>query len=258
MNKSISDHTFVVIDLETTGISRYDRICEIGMIRIEGNEIVDRFDTLFQPDCNITNTIFHGIEGWMVKDAPRFSDIADQVADYIKDTVLIAHNAPFDMRFIRYEFQRLHTDLSNFALCTLKLARKLHPRFPSHRLDYILREYDIINEHHHRAIYDAESSARLFLQMQHRLEEAGLDTIGSLKKWGLPYDHKWGEETVVEISDCDCTLITRDNLESLTCLPSPALSSSAPAPPLPSLSSPVFQPDHPVHDNWDSCKMQYP
>jgi DNA polymerase III epsilon subunit family exonuclease len=214
MNKSISDHTFVVIDLETTGISKLDRICEIGMIRIEGSEIVDRFDTLVNPEFNITNTIFHGIENWMVKDAPRFIDIADQVADYIKDTVLIAHNAPFDMRFIRYEFQRLRTDLSNLALCTLKLARKLHPRFPTHRLDFMLREYDIINEHHHRAVSDAESSARLFLQMQPRLENAGLDTISSLKKWGLPYDHKWCEETLVENNNRGCELITRDHVIS--------------------------------------------
>jgi len=212
MNRSLIDHTFVVIDLETTGISRFDRICEIGMIRIEGNEIVDRFDSLINPGVSINNTIFHGIENWMVKDAPSFRDIADQVADYIRDTVLIAHNAPFDMRFIRYEFQRLNTDLSNFALCTLKLARKLHPRFPSHCLDYMLREYDIINEHHHRAVSDAESSARLFLQMKHRLEEAGIETISSLKKWGLPYNHKWCEETVVENSNCDFELVTRDNL----------------------------------------------
>jgi DNA polymerase III epsilon subunit family exonuclease len=212
MNRLLIDHTFVVIDLETTGISRFDRICEIGMIRIEGNEIVDRFDSLINPGVSITNTVFHGIENWMVKDAPFFRDIADQVADYIRDTVLIAHNAPFDMRFIRYEFQRLNTDLSNVALCTLKLARKLHPRFPTHRLDYMLREYDIINEHHHRAINDAESSARLFLQMQHSLEKAGLDTIRSLKKWGLPYDHNWCEETLVENSNCECELLTRDNM----------------------------------------------
>ncbi len=212
MNKSLIDHTFVVIDLETTGISRFDRICEIGMIRIEGNEIVDRFDSLINPGVSINNTVFHGIENWMVKDAPSFRDIADQVADYIRGTVLIAHNAPFDMRFIRYEFQRLNTDLSNVALCTLKLARKLHPRFPTHRLDYMLREYDIINEHHHRAVNDAESSARLFLQMQHRLEEAGIETISSLKKWGLPYDHKWCENTLVENSKCGCELMTRDSL----------------------------------------------
>jgi len=212
MNKSLHDHTFVAIDLETTGISRYDRICEIGMIRIEGGEIVDRFDTLINPDVSITNTIFHGIEDWMVKDAPCFRDIADQIADYIKGTILIAHNAPFDMRFIRYEFQRLNTDLSNFALCTLKLGRKLHPRFPTHRLDYMLKEYDIINEHHHRAVSDAESSAHLFLQMQHRLEEEGIDTIHSLKKWGLPYDHKWCDEILVSDNGRKCELITRDHL----------------------------------------------
>ena len=212
MNKSLREHTFVVIDLETTGISKYDRICEIGMIRIEGCEIVDRFDTLINPKVNITNTVFHGIEDWMVKDAPCFGDIADKVADYIRGTILIAHNAPFDMRFIRYEFQRLNTDLSNFALCTLKLARKLHPRLPTHRLDYMLREYDIINDHHHRAVCDAESSAHLFLQMQQELEQSGLDTINSLKKWGLPYDHTWCEETVVENHNGNFELLTRENL----------------------------------------------
>jgi len=104
------------------------------------------------------------------------------------------------------------TDLSNLALCTLKLARKLHPRFASHRLDYMLRKYDIINEHHHRAVYDAEGSARLFLQMRQQLENAGILTISSLNKWGLPYDHKWCEETIIKNNSGDFELLTRDKL----------------------------------------------
>ena len=62
MNRPFSDYTFVVIDVETTGISRFDRICEIGMTKIIDNSIVDKFETLINPRVNITNTVFHGIE----------------------------------------------------------------------------------------------------------------------------------------------------------------------------------------------------
>ena len=88
MNRSLIDHTFVVIDLETTGISRFDRICEIGMIRIEGNEIVDRFDSLINPGVSINNTVFHGIENWMVDDAPVFRGLSPLVVDFMEDKLV--------------------------------------------------------------------------------------------------------------------------------------------------------------------------
>jgi len=212
MHMLLKDYMYVVIDLETTGVTRFDRVCEIGMTKVIKNRIVDKFETLINPQVAITNTFFHGIEDWMVDGAPVFKDVAWQVAEFIKGAVLIAHNAPFDMRFMRYELQRLGTDLSHYALCTLKLARRLHPEFPYHRLDYLLGEYDLVNEWPHRAGTDAYCEARLFLEMKRRLEENRLETMDSLKIWGLPYDHRWCEKIDIKRYRRKVRTLTRDDL----------------------------------------------
>jgi DNA polymerase-3 subunit epsilon len=212
MHMPLKDYTYVVIDLETTGLTRFDRVCEIGMTKVIKNRIVDKFETLINPQVAITNTYFHGIEDWMVKGAPVFKDAAWQVAEFIKGAVLIAHNAPFDMRFMRYELQRLGTDLSHYALCTLKLARRLHPEFPYHRLDYLLGEYNLVNDWPHRAGTDAYCEARLFLGMKRILEENRLETMEALKIWGLPYDHRWCSKINVSRRANKTKLLTRDDL----------------------------------------------
>jgi len=213
MDRPFNDYTFVVVDVETTGISRFDRVCEIGMTKIMYGEIVERFESLINPGVSITNSMYHGIENRMVEDAPRFIDLSPRIIDFMKDAVLIAHNAPFDMRFLRYEFQRFGTDLSHLALCTLKLSRRLNPEFPTHRLDYLMGQYDIVNEWHHRAGADADSSAKLFLRMQDRLAVIGRDTLGSLKSWGLPYDHRWCEEMASGRGPGGVCTVTRDDLD---------------------------------------------
>ena len=203
--------TFVVIDVETTGVSRFDRICEIGMTKITHGRIVDNLETLINPGVMITNACFHGIEDWMVEDAPPFRDVAKHIARFMGGAVLIAHNAPFDMRFMRYELQRMDTDLSHFALCTLKLARSLHPEFPYHRLDYLLERYGIINEWPHRAGTDAYSEAQLFLQMKHLLLINGLKDFESLQSRRLAYNHNWCRKTDIKCSNT-VKLLTRDDL----------------------------------------------
>jgi DNA polymerase-3 subunit alpha (Gram-positive type) len=211
MDRPLDEHTFVVVDVETTGVSQYDRICEIGLTKIVNREITDKLETLINPCTTITNTIFHGIQDWMVEEAPTFDEVAAKIAGFIDRTVLIAHNAPFDMRFLRYELQRLDTDLSHRALCTLKISRQLHPDFFSHKLDYLLERYNIINECPHRAGTDADSEAKLFLEMKQKMEQNGLDTLKSLKKWGLPYEHFWCDSIEVPNSD-NGRLFTRDDL----------------------------------------------
>ncbi len=211
-NRPFSDHTFVVIDVETTGITRFDRICEIGMTKISNGKIVDKLETLINPNLRIMNTIFHGIKDWMVEDAPVFEDVAWQIAKFIRRAVLIAHNAPFDMRFMRYEFQRLDTDLSHYALCTLRLARRLHPDFSYYRLDYLLEKYGIVNEWPHRAGADADCEAKLFLQMKRRLQTSGLETLKSLKVWGLPYNYRWCKKIDINRDKNNVRMLTRDDL----------------------------------------------
>jgi DNA polymerase III epsilon subunit family exonuclease len=211
MDKSFDKYTYVVIDVETTGVSQFDRICEIGLTKIVNGEISDKLETLINPCTNITNTIYHGIQDWMVEEAPTFVEVAGKISDFIDNAVLIAHNAPFDMRFLRYELQRLDTDLAHHALCTLKISRQIHPDYPAHRLDYLLERYRIINECPHRAGTDADSEALLFLEMKKKLENKGMKTLDSLKIWGLPYEHFWCDRVKVPNSN-NGNVLTRDDL----------------------------------------------
>jgi DNA polymerase III epsilon subunit family exonuclease len=211
MKRPLDDHTFVVIDVETTGVTQMDRICEIGLTKITKCEISDKLETLINPSTSITNTIFHGIQDWMVEDAPTFDEVAAKIAEFIDGTVLIAHNAPFDMRFLRYELQRLDTDLSHRALCTLKISRKIHPDYPAHKLDYLLEQYNIINECPHRAGTDADSEALLFLEMKEKLIDHGLKSLEDLSIWGLPYEHFWCDRVEVQNSN-NGRILTRDDL----------------------------------------------
>jgi DNA polymerase-3 subunit alpha (Gram-positive type) len=212
MNRQLNECTFVVIDVETTGVTSYDRICEIGITKIGKGRIVDHFETLINPVIRITNTEFHGIEDWMVQDAPLFEDVAWKISRFIGNSVLIAHNAPFDTRFMRYEFQRLGTDLSHYAICTLKLARRLHPEFPYHRLDYLTEQYGIVNKWPHRAGSDADCEARLFLRMKQGLRDHGIETLKSLNAWGLPYNHIWCKKVAVKKRNNHASLLTRDDM----------------------------------------------
>lgn len=212
MNKPFNDYTYVVIDVETTGLTSFDRICEIGITKIRNGRIVDQFETLINPGVRITNTVFHGIEDWMVAEAPLFEDVAWKISAFIGTSVLIAHNAPFDTRFLRYELQRMGTDLSHYALCTLKLARRLHPEFPYHRLDYLIEQYGIVNEWPHRAGTDADCEARLFLEMKRGLQDNGIETLKSLNVWGLPYNHVWCKKISVQKRTDHTSILTRDDI----------------------------------------------
>lgn len=210
--RTIRNQTFVVVDVETTGTAHDDRVCEIGLTRIRNGRVTDVFETLVNPGVVITNTVFHGIQDWMVEEAPSFHEVAAPICRFIGSSVLIAHNAPFDMRFLRYELNRLGTDLSHFALCTLKMSRRLHPDFPYHRLEFLLERYNIVNEWPHRAGSDSTCEAMLFIEMSKKMRAAGMNTLRSFEEWGLPYDHRWCSRTVLSRGNGRARLFTRDDL----------------------------------------------
>lgn len=121
-----------ILDVETTGASApYDRIIEIGVIRIEKNKIVKKFETLINPEVTISPFIENltGIVGRQLKDAPLFSEIKSDLAELLDGCVLVAHNARFDYSFIRNEYKRIGVPYSAKQLCTVKLSRLLFPNF---------------------------------------------------------------------------------------------------------------------------------
>jgi DNA polymerase-3 subunit epsilon len=147
-----------ILDVETTGASApYDRIIEIGVIRIEKNKIVKKFETLINPEVTISPFIENltGIVGRQLKDAPLFSEIKSDLAELLDGCVFVAHNARFDYSFIRNEYKRIGVPYSAKQLCTVKLSRLLFPNFSHHNLDSIIERFEIKCERRHRALDDA-------------------------------------------------------------------------------------------------------
>lgn len=139
----ITQSRLVFIDVETTGLDpqRGHRIIEIGAIVMADNCLVDEFQSLIRVNRSIPRHVskIHGITNEMLHDQPSPEDVFPNVKNFISDSVLIAHNAKFDVGFLRSEFNRLNLCINNQSICTLELSRRRYPRLPNHKLDTIYR-----------------------------------------------------------------------------------------------------------------------
>lgn len=162
--------TFVLLDLETTGANPVaDRITEIAAIRVEGGQVVERWETLVNPDCAIPPFIERiiGITDAMVADAPRFAELAPRVRAFLDGAVFVAHNVRFDYGFIRNEFSRIGEDFEAPVMCTVKLSRALYPEHHRHGLDALIARHGFMCDARHRAMGDADVLWQ-FLQLAQR------------------------------------------------------------------------------------------
>ncbi|KQT34148.1 DNA polymerase III subunit epsilon [Methylophilus sp. Leaf414] len=147
----------VILDIETTGGSHlFDRITEIALVRIEGGEIVDTWQSLINPGRSIPMTITHltGITDEMVKNAPTFAEIAATLYQYLEGVPLAAHNVRFDYGFLKAEYQRIEATLHLRTLCTVRLSRRMFPEHKGHGLDAIIRRHGLTTTARHRAMGD--------------------------------------------------------------------------------------------------------
>lgn len=169
------DDTFVVFDIETTGLSREtEGITEIGAVKLKDGKITDRFSTFVNPEKLISAEItkLTGITNDMVADAPVIRDVLPQFLDFCGDAVLVAHNANFDTGFIRVNAERkCGIEVKNTVLDTLELARTLLPELNKHKLDIVCEHLGVSLEGHHRAVNDAEATAEVFLKFIDMLVE---------------------------------------------------------------------------------------
>ena len=156
---------FAIIDVEATGGNpKKDRLTEIAIIIHNGNKVVEQFNTLINPETDISPFISQmtGITNEMVAGAPLFSEIAPRVIELTEGKVFVAHNATFDYSFVNNEFKRLGTHFIRKQLCTVKLSRKILPGMTSYSLGKLCREMGIPMENRHRAFGDAAATAELF------------------------------------------------------------------------------------------------
>ncbi len=178
---------FVVFDLETTGAKAPPcRITEIGAYRVRNGEVTEKFETLVNPEMPIPWFITNltGISDEMVAEAPVFADVAHDFLSFIGDSILVAHNSGFDMRFLNSEVARVYPDyrVGNPCLCTVQLSRKLLPDILNHKLKTVAEHYDIDLTNHHRASADAYATAHIFVNLLTKLHDGGVNDLGALRK----------------------------------------------------------------------------
>ena len=152
------DSSIVFVDLETTGANPVDdRVIEIGIVKVTAGAIEYEWDTLVDPQTPIPPAIqgFTGISDEMVRGAPTFGAIADEVAQRLGDSLFVAHNARFDAGFLKSEFRRLGRPFPSRVLCTVKLSRALYPQHHRHGLDAIIARHGLACTARHRALGDA-------------------------------------------------------------------------------------------------------
>lgn len=169
------DDTFVVFDIETTGLSKEtESITEIGAVKVVDGKIIDRFSTFVNPERPIPTEItkLTGITNEMVADAPVITEILPKFLEFCQDAVLVAHNANFDTGFIRLNAERkCGIEVKNTVLDTLELSRALLPELKKHKLDIVCEQLGVSLEGHHRAVNDAEATAEVFLKFIDMLVE---------------------------------------------------------------------------------------
>ena len=186
-SRVLSETDFVVFDVETTGAKVPPcRVTEIGAFRVSGGKIVDEYQTLINPLMPIPVFISEltGISDEMVRRAPEFHEVADEFLEFVGDSVLVAHNAQFDIRFINHEIGRVFDGyrLCNPYLCTVQLSRRLLPDIDNHRLHTVADYYSITIENRHRAGDDALATAKIFVEFLNRFAEEGISDLQGLKK----------------------------------------------------------------------------
>jgi len=185
--RNLVDTEFVVFDLETTGAKAPPcRVTEIGAYRVKDGKITEEFQTLVNPETPIPPFISQltGISNEMIRAAPKFREVANNFLDFIGDSVLVAHNAHFDMRFLNHEIGRVYADyrVANPSLCTVRLSRRLVPHVENHRLNTLADYYSVALINHHRASDDAHATAHIFLKLLAELQNLGVIDLATAKR----------------------------------------------------------------------------
>ncbi|MSS09543.1 MULTISPECIES: PolC-type DNA polymerase III [Clostridia] len=181
-NQGLSD-SYVVFDIETTGFSSSrNRIIEIGAVRVVNGNITDKFSTFVNPDVPIPFEIeqLTGINDNMVLPYPKIDEILPQFLEFCGDSVLVAHNASFDVGFIAYNAARLNIAFDPTVIDTVALARLLLPKLNRYKLDTVAKALNISLENHHRAVDDAGCTAEIFVAFVRMIRERGVETLDEL------------------------------------------------------------------------------
>lgn len=204
------EDTFVVFDLETTGVSAdADQIIEIGAVKIVGGEIVDRYSTFVNPQIPIPFEIekLTGISDPMVMDAPTIDAVLPEFLEFCGDSVLVAHNAGFDTSFIFNKAEKLGIEFDTTFLDTVLLAQFAIPGLHNYKLDTLTKHLKTVLNNHHRAVNDAEATADIFLKMVKMLADRDIFDLDKLNEVGT-----LGLDEVKKLHQYHCIILASNEM----------------------------------------------
>jgi DNA polymerase III epsilon subunit family exonuclease len=169
---------YVVLDVETTGLSKhFCKITEIAALKVRDNRVVDKFQSLINPECPIPEFITHltGIDNELVKYERPIKEVIPGFIDFLGEDIMVGHNVGFDYGFINHNSQKhLEKTLLNNRLCTIKLSRRLLPDLASRKLASLCDYFEVINEKEHRAMGDCVATNKIFAKMNGILHNNGI------------------------------------------------------------------------------------
>ena len=177
--------SYVVFDIETTGFSpEKNKIIEIGAVKVENGVITDKFSAFVNPDVPIPFEIeqLTGINDNMVLSAPKIDVVLPEFLEFCRDSVLVAHNASFDVSFISWQAGVLNLDFDPTVLDTVAMARQLLPNLNRFKLDTVAKALNISLENHHRAVDDAGATAEIFVKFVEMLRARGVENLEQLNE----------------------------------------------------------------------------
>lgn len=203
------DDKYVVFDIETTGFSpEKNKIIEIGAVKVIGGEIVDRYSTFINPEVPIPFRIeeLTSIRDDMVITSPTVDVILPQFMEFCTDCIMVAHNADFDMSFIKRNCALLGMECNPTIVDTVALARVLLPQLNRFKLDTVAKALNISLDHHHRAVDDAACTAEIFVKFIEKLKDRGissLDEVNALAKSSVEMIRKMPTYHAIILATCD-------------------------------------------------------
>ena len=209
MGQTFAD-SFVVFDLETTGFSAAkNKIIEIGAVKVVNGSITERFSTFVNPKVPIPYEIeqLTHITDDMVLDAPMIHEILPQFMEFCQNAVMVAHNADFDMSFIRHNCDLLGLECEKTVLDTVALARVLLPSLNRFKLNTIAKALNISLENHHRAVDDAACTAEIFVRLVEMLRDRGVETMEDLDQM-----ESYTEETIRKMPSYHAIMLAQNDI----------------------------------------------
>ena len=179
----LDDATYCVLDLETTGISiTTEKITEVGIMKVKNGEVIDEFEIFVNPEKPIPQRVVEvtNITDEMVKDAETIDKVFPKILEFVGDSIIVAHNASFDVGFLKHNAKLLGYEFNNTYIDTLPLAKDLFPDLKKYKLGKIADSLGIEVDVAHRALADVDTTVKVFNVMLKKLKDKGINTVDEI------------------------------------------------------------------------------